>query len=660
MKRVIGIFLMCVMLLGGCSSNEAKLLFTDVEEKFVTGSYESLYTLLCSESQQVITQEDFVTKYSNIYSGIQASNIQLEMGEIDNENHIISFSLTMDTIAGQVKRTDFKLPFVKEDGELRIVWSEALIIPSMQSGDKVRVATKHARRGTILDRNDQPLASDGLINTVGIHPAIFDVNNRDVKIKELALSLDISEETINKKLAENSNPDHFVPIVDILPDSVRLESLLDREKDGILIRNKESRIYRNHEAFGRLLGYVGPITAEQLEADKEMVYKKTSIIGKAGLEQVYEPTLRGFDGVEIYIEREGTNIETLALKEAQHGTDVKLSIDSTLQAKVYEEMKQEIGSATAIDPKTGEILALVSSPSYNSNRYTTYISKSEQQHREEINFADEANRFTNLYSPGSTFKLITAATGLENGAINPTEMKTINGMEWQKDRSWGNYNIRRINAQNQVGLKEAIKYSDNIYFGMSALAIGSDAFVSGAEKFTIGTELNIGYPLNQSQISNKQTLGNDILLADSGYGQGEILVTTLNMALAYSALSNNGNIMNPTLILNETYKPSILKESVISQQNLSVLQDAFFAAVEDTDGTGHLAKIDGIRLAGKTGTAEIKSSQGERGSENGWFVVTDLDSSKISIAVVVEDVQEGLGTLGVVSMVKEMLSDYIR
>ena len=152
----------------------------------------------------------------------------------------------------------------------------------------------------------------------------------------------------------------------------------------------------------------------------------------------------------------------------------------------------------------------------------------------------------------------------------------------------------------------------------------------------MGEKLTVGYPINQSQISNSGTINSDILLADTGYGQGEIMVTTLNMALAYSALSNNGNIMNPTLILSDNDSASILKESVISSENLPILQDAFSAVIEESDGTGRLAKIDGVKLAGKTGTAEIKSSQGETGHENGWFVATDLDSSKVSIAVVVE------------------------
>lgn len=651
---------MCVVLLVGCSSNKEELFFADFSKKLVNEDYEGLYFLLSNESQQCITEEEFVSKYTNIYSGIQASNIQLEMGKIETETQIIPFSLTMDTIAGQVSRSDFELPFVKEEGELRLIWSESLIFPMMQSGDKVRVSTKTAMRGSIVDRAGQELASDGTVSTIGIHPTVFDTDNREGKIKDMASILDISEEMIIKKLDANSNPDYFVPLVDVLPGSLQAVLLSNRENEGILVRDKQGRVYQNHEAFGRLLGYIGSITAEELEKDEEKIYTKTSMIGKAGLEQIYEKTLRGIDGVEIYVDRNGDKIETIALKEVQHGSDITLSIDSDLQINVYEEMNGEKGSATAIDPTTGEILALVSSPSYNSNRYTTYMTQTEQQHREDIEFADEANRFTKLYSPGSTFKLITAATGLENGTLDPNEIKIIEGMQWQNDSSWGNYQVRRINSQTQVSLREAIKYSDNIYFAMSALAMGSESLIEGAEQFTIGTELNIGYPLNQSQISNAGTINRDILLADSGYGQGEIMVTTLNMALAYSALSNNGNIMNPILMLNNGDESSVLKESVISEQNLSILQDAFTAVVEERDGTGNLAKVDGVKLAGKTGTAEIKSTQGETGSQNGWFVATDLDQSRISLAIVVEEVQDGTGTLGVVSMVGHILANYLK
>lgn len=660
MKKLLLMAMFIFTILTGCSSNEIDLLFSDFNDYLINKDFESLYLMLSNESKELITQEEFVSRYQNIYSGINATQLEIEMGDIDHENELIPFTLSMSTVAGPFSSSDYELPYIKENNKLKVVWSESLIFPMMKSGDKVRVITKNSTRGSILDQNGDALASDGILNTVGIHPSIFDKSNKEAKILEIANLLDISEDLIIKKLEANSNPEHFVPLVDILPGSARLQFLSNREHDGIIIREKQGRVYKNDEAFGRLIGYIGEITAEQLQADEEDVYNKNSLIGKAGLEQVYEKTLRGIDGAEIYIERDGEKLETLALEEPQNGTNVQTTIDPDLQIKIYESMNKEKGSATAIDPTTGYVLALVSSPSYNSNRYSTYVTTTEQQYRESIDYADEANRFTKLYSPGSTFKLITAATGLENNTLNPTEIKNIEGSQWQKDSSWGNYNIRRINNQTQISLKEAIKYSDNIYFAMNAISLGSKAFIQGAEMFGIGADLNIGYPMNTSQISNSGLIDNDILLADSGYGQGQVMVTTLNMALAYSMLSNNGNIMNPNLILTENTTPTILKESIVSSENLTILQDAFSAAIEDSDGTGHPAKIEGIKLAGKTGTAEIKQSQGDTGSENGWFVATDLDHSKISIAMVVEDVQNGLGTLGVVSMVSDILKDYLK
>ena len=137
--------------------------------------------------------------------------------------------------------------------------------------------------------------------------------------------------------------------------------------------------------------------------------------------------------------------------------------------------------------------------------------------------------------------------------------------------------------QTQVSLREAIKYSDNIYFAMSALEMGSETLINGAKQFGIGANFNMGYPLKQSQISNSGLLRSRNFVADSGYGQGEIMVTTLNMALAYSALSNNGTIMNPILILDEAHPISIFNKAFISEQNLSILQDAFSAVINEAD-----------------------------------------------------------------------------
>ncbi|MGN7938973.1 penicillin-binding transpeptidase domain-containing protein [Virgibacillus sp. 6R] len=649
-------------LMVGCSTeNKQSELFERFSNRLSEQDFQELYTLLAAESKEYITEEEFVARYTTIYSGIEAKNIRVTNVDIDSEENIISFSIEMETVAGKVSFSDYRLPLQKEEGEWKIVWDESLIFPAMKQGDKVKVSSLKAIRGSILDRNGIPLAMDGDVKTVGINPAVFDESNREKKIMDLAAILDISKEFITKKLEENTNPNYFVPIVDLLVQDERLIKLEQRRSEGIFVNDKTSRVYVNQEAFGRLVGYVGNISAEELEKHKDKGYKNTALIGKAGLEQVYEDSLRGIDGIEIYIERNGEKIETIAKQAPKNGQDIKLTIDSNLQSTIYEHMDGEKGSAAAVHPKTGEVLALVSSPSYNSNRYTTYVTREEQKRREAIEYKDEANRFSKLYSPGSVFKLITAAEGLEKGVIDPNQQISIQGRSWQKDRSWGNYSITRVNSQSSVNLKNAVKYSDNIYFAMSALQLGSEPFISGAKKFGIGEELEIGYPLSRSQISNNGKLDGEILLADSGYGQGEVMVTSLNIALIYSALSNDGNIMAPSLIQQENKIGVIWKESAISAKHLPTLQQAFSAVIQESGGTASTANISGVSLAGKTGTAEIKASQDdENGSENGWFVATDIDSSTISLAIVLEDVKEKGGSSAAVPVGKEALVEYFK
>ena len=292
--------------------------------------------------------------------------------------------------------------------------------------------------------------------------------------------------------------------------------------------------------------------------------------------------------------------------------------------------------------------------------FTTYVTKTKAAEREANNYTDTVNRFSKTYAPGSTMKLITAAIGLNTGKINPDESIEINGLTWQKDSSWGNYKITRVENVSPVSLREAAKHSDNIYFAQAALKIGSDDLISGIKGFGIGEEMTFEYPMTDSSISNDGSLNSEILLADTGYGQGELMVTPLNMALAYSALANNGNIMTPRLVLSDNSTASIWKESAIKPENLHTLIEDFSAMVNDEDGHAYEMKIDGYNIAAKTGTAEIKSSQDDtNGTENGWFVAVDTTSSKLAIATIIEDVKDRGGSSIPIPMVKNIMEEYL-
>ena len=648
----------------GCSSQSKYAeTFETYKEYWLQNDFSAMYEMLNSESKNYIDEDTFTTRYSNIYSAMEMADLNIEInGElIENENFVtVPFTLKGNTIAGELSFDTYKLNIYKEDDEYKIDWDESLIFPNMTSEDKVLIEDYEAKRGKILDRNDKILAEDGEISVIGIYPAIFDLENKDSKIEELANTLDINKETIINKLNENSNPEYFVPIVDILSTDEKLTSLLNRDTEGIVVNKKSSRVYYGGNAFGRLIGYIGNITSEELEENMDKGYTELSLIGKAGLEQVYEDTLRGYDGCEIYLDRNGEHI-TIAKKDAIDGNDIKLAIDFDLQNKAYSELNNEKGTVTAVDPKTGEVLALVSAPSYDSNTFMTYVTKTKAEEWENTNYTDQVNRFSNIYSPGSTMKLITGAIGLNTGAITADEKFDIQGSAWQKDESWGTYKITRVvTLDSPMTLREAAKFSDNIYFGQVALKIGSKKLIEGIKKFGIGEEIPFDYPLAQSSISNSGELNGEILLADTGYGQGELMVTPLNIALAYSSLANEGNIMTPRLVINNDKEASIWKEKAINPENIPVLIEDFSATVNDDDGPANNAKIPGINLAAKTGTAEIKASQDdENGTENGWFVAVDTTTSKISVAMMIEDVKDRGGSTIPIPKVKNIIEYYL-
>lgn len=208
-------------------------------------------------------------------------------------------------------------------------------------------------------------------------------------------------------------------------------------------------------------------------------------------------------------------------------------------------------------------------------------------------------------------------------------------------------------------MKDAVKYSDNIYFADKAIKIGEKSFIEGAKNFGIGEELKFEYPMSKSHISKSGKIEKEVLLGDTGYGQGEVLMSPLEVVLSYSALANEGKIMQPRLVISENSEAKVLKQA-ISSKHLPVLLDVFSAAVNDEDSTGVLGKIEGVNIVGKTGTAEIKNSKEDNnGTENGWFVALDADNSRLAVVMMIEDVKNKGGSNHVVPMVKNSMEYYI-
>lgn len=505
--------------------------------------YEEMYDMVILNDN--ISKDYYLSRNKNIYEGIDAKNIQIEIKSIDINNDAvkITYNTKMETSAGNIE-FDNTAEFVKDkDREYKINWSSNLIFPELNNEYKVRVGKVPASRGKILDRN-------------------------------------------GNILAENSDND---------------------------------RVYPYKEVAAHVTGYIQTITAEELENLDG--YNSNSQIGKIGVEKEYEERLKGTDGIKIYIENEaGQEIKILAQNKGKDGEDIKLTIDIDLQKKLYEKLKNDEGFFVVMNPKTGEILALVSTPSYDPNKFISGMTTEEWNSIANNDAKPLFTRFSESWCPGSTFKPLTGAIGLTSGKLSAEDEFNYTGLSWQKDSSWGDHKVTTLTAYNgRKNLKNAIIYSDNIYFAQAVLKMGEETFTDGLDKLKFNENIDFDLYTSKSQYSNSETIKGEGTLADSGYGQGQILVNPIHMASIYSAFVNDGNMIKPYLEYKEEKTVEYLVENAFSKEAVDIIKDDLIEAVENPNGTGHDVKVDGITIAGKTGTAELKASKEDTGDTLGWF-----------------------------------------
>ncbi|MDN9011389.1 penicillin-binding transpeptidase domain-containing protein [Brevibacillus laterosporus] len=627
--------------------DRAEKRFEEYLDNWGKQDFAQMYEQLALDTKKNMTKAAFISRYETIYNGMEANHVQVKnisMGREsitkDEELHL-SYQVSMNTVAGPLTFTH-KLTMVRENQSGKkdwyIKWNESLIFPSMKEKDKVRVQTILPQRGEIVDRNGILLATTGVAYEVGLIPEKWEKNSDGQKQKTAAL-LDMTVEQIAaKRNAKWVKPELFVPLATQAKEDDRLDQL--EKIEGLMLRKKQVRYYPYRQATAHLIGYIGSMNEEQWKLYEPKGYRATDLVGKAGVEQVYEEQLHGTPGARIIIaDEQGQEKEVLAKKLAQDGQKLALTIDADLQFAIYEEMKNDAGTAAAIHPLTGEVLAMLSTPAYDPNAFIRGLSNKEWTRLNDDPAKPLLNRFAIGFAPGSTFKPITAAIGLEQGSIQPEQGMTVKGLHWQKDSSWGKYRVTRVkDPHSPVTLEKALVYSDNIYFAQAALQMGQQVFLEGAKKFGIGENLPVTYPLRKSKIAN-QDIRNEIQLADSGYGQGEVTMTPLHLALTYSAFVNAGNIVYPALTQQEVKPQAFWKENVMSKETAALIKADLIQVMENSQGTGRFAKPSGIRVAGKTGTAELKAKKGEDGLEYGWMAVFNVDKPKLLLTMMIENVK---------------------
>ena len=613
-------------------------------------NYKQMYQMLDQKTVYTPTQKYFVKKHKEIYDVIDAKNIQIKV--LNEKDNIIKYQISMDTIAGKIKYKN-KIGIKDE----KIQFNKELIFDEFSDKNKIKVTTTQPFRGYILDRNGKYLAKQGNGYSVGLVRGKLNGENDYAQIAEY-LETDI--ETIQNKMnASWINDDSFVPIKNI--SEQRKDKLIQHgilKIGGVKINSISLRIYPYDKITSHLVGYVQNVNSEDLKKHKNEGYTSSSVIGKSGIEAAYERQLRGEVGARIDIVDENNNIvKTVAEREAKDGKDIRLTIDIDLQQSLYNEYQNDKSASVALNPQTGEVLALVSTPSYSNNDFVLGLSTDKWNALNNDSNQPLMSRYKQTYTPGSTMKPITAAIGLETKTIDPD--KDLGAKDkWQKDSSWGSYYVTTLHAPSPNNLKNAITYSDNVYFARNALNIGKDNLFKYYKNLKIGKKIPFELSLNRSQYINKNQNPNDQLIADSGYGQGQILMNPLQLASIYSAFVNNGSIYQPHIVQGKT---RTWIKNVFSKETSQTIKEDLINVIADEKGTGHAIYHDSIALAGKTGTAEIKQSQSDAtGTELGWFTVMTTDSKQpLLITTMVEDVKDRGGSGYVVEHTKTPLDLYL-
>lgn len=511
----------------------------------------------------------------------------------------------------------------------------------------IRLIPIEAARGGIYDRNRKPLAVDELSFDLAVIPQ---------EIKDLQQTLgelgEISGIT-KKELLENYQKNYHLPFV-----PVRIAVNLDKKRafyieeklssiPGALIWSSPRRRYPNLKTGSHLTGYVGRIGEEEFARLKDYGYKIQDLLGKSGIEKYYDAYLKGEDGgIQIEVDANSREVRRLGFKQPHQGKDLQLSIDLGLQRFVDKLFEERTGSGIIMDTKTGQILALVSSPEFDPNIFT---SGTDRERLRLLN--DKSSPILNraiacAYPPGSTFKIVVAAAGVATGCAKQNTSFVCKGTFELGARR---FNCWKESGHGRQNLIEGLTHSCNIFFYNLGRALGAEQLSRYAQKFGFGSLTGIDLP-DETRGLVPGPLWKRLAVKEPWYegdtinysiGQGFLLVTPIQMLKAVTIIANEGQAPSPYLVekigdkLVSGGRPFPLR---LEEKVFTTVKKGMFNVVNDPSGTGQYAKAKDIQIAGKTGTAQ----PGTPGDTHAWFCgYLPADNPKISFVIFLEHGGQG-------------------
>ena len=527
----------------------------------------------------------------------------------------------------------------------------------LADGNRIRLIPAMAPRGTFYDRNGTLLVTNRPGFTVSLLPLTAPISP-DV-IARLSELLKVPQEEIQKKIQAHSGFDPIRIKNDVGPE---ITTIIEEQKSsypGVVIEVQPIRNYIYKEQGAHTFGYVSEISDDELEKRKADGYKSGDIIGKFGLEKVYDHELRGVNGGEqVEVDVTGKPVQVLGRKEPVPGCDLVLTIDQKIQAAAERAIDTQLvkigakaAAAVVMNPQTGEVLAMVSRPAFDPNLFAHGISSKDWKViNDNPNFPMDNKTITGEYPPGSTFKIVTGVAALSDGKVTPEEKILDTGHHWI---------IPKGNAEGEalgwINFTEALAHSDNVYFYEMGNRLGIDALERYARMFGLGQKTGINLPYeSEGLVANKaykkKVFDDDWYLSetfDAAIGQGFNLVTPLQAAMVMSEIAADGKRYQPYLVQRivapdgstvKAFQPVLLSQLDVRPDIIHLVQQG----LRDVTKFGTAASVFGanfpVDIAGKTGTAE-----NPHGRDHGWFVAYGpFGNPNIVVAVIVE--QGGFGS----------------
>jgi len=476
-------------------------------------------------------------------------------------------------------------------------------------------------RGLIRDRNGIILVDNKPSFDVLYIPNKNKANELSVEKLKTLYASKAMEFPYDEALLKNAKP--YLPVV--LDKNVSMEKIALVETNalnlpGIYIDITPIRLYLEGEILAPVIGYTGEISKEEIEKSDDK-YAYGDISGKHGLERFFDEYIRGRRGAELVeVNAYGREIKNMGRKDPVPGYNMVLTIDADLQRAAWQAIEGKAGSAVAMDPRDGSILAMVSSPSFDPNLFNEGISGELWNQLQSNPFAPLSNKaISGQYPPGSTYKLIVAAAALEEGIITPDTKVFCNGFFTLGNRT---YRCWKRGGHGHVDLHKAIVGSCDVYFYTVGKMLGVDKIAEYARRFGLGETAGIDLPNEKKglvptkdwKLKKKKEawqMGETISIA---IGQGYNLVTTLQLANAFGTFANGGTLWRPYLVKKiEMTDGRLYKEFFpvkrgmlnLKPETIEILNNALRGVVNEPGGTGQNAKLPGIEVCGKTGTSQV-------------------------------------------------------